>query len=158
MSDLRESLLSALGQKNTKKKDEILAGMDQTEGFRGKKLLLVEDNELNREIAVEILKEYGFQIDVAEDGQEAVDQISASNPGDYDLILMDVQMPVMDGYEATRRIRALENDTLASIPIIAMTANAFDEDKRKAFASGMNGFISKPIVIEEVVEALKSVL
>ena len=158
MSDLRESLLNALGQKHGKNKEKTAPDLNQNAGFAGMKLLLVEDNELNREIAVEILKEYGFQIDVAEDGQEAVDQISASNPGDYDLILMDVQMPVMDGYEATRRIRALENDTLASIPIIAMTANAFDEDKRKAFASGMNGFISKPIVIEEVVEALKSVL
>lgn len=158
MSDLRESLLSALGQKNTKKKGEILAGTDQTEGFRGKKLLLVEDNELNREIAVEILTEYGFVMDIAEDGREAVDQISASKPGQYDLILMDLQMPVMDGYEATRCIRALEDQALASIPIIAMTANAFEEDKRKAFACGMNGFISKPIVIGEVVQALKSVL
>ena len=120
--------------------------------------MLVEDNELNREIAIEILNTYGFIVYTAENGQEALDKVSASKPGEFDLVLMDIQMPVMDGHEATRRIRALENPVLSSIPIIAMTANAFDEDKKAALDSGMNGFISKPVVVEEVVEALNGVL
>ena len=117
----------------------------------------MEDNELNREIALEILGEYGFIIDTAENGAEAVEKITVSRPGDYDLVLMDIQMPVMDGYEATRLIRKLEEPVLASIPILAMTANAFDEDRRVAFDCGMNGFLSKPINIKEVIQALQNV-
>ena len=158
MSDLRNSLLNALGQHKTGKKDDILSVSGQTKSFSGKKLLLVEDNELNREIAIEILNTYGFIVYTAENGQEALDKVSASKPGEFDLVLMDIQMPVMDGHEATRRIRALENPVLSSIPIIAMTANASDEDKKAALDSGMNGFISKPVVVEEVVEALNGVL
>lgn len=158
MSNLRNSLLNALGQHKTGKKDDILSVSGQTKSFSGKKLLLVEDNELNREIAIEILNTYGFIVYTAENGQEALDKVSASKPGEFDLVLMDIQMPVMDGHEATRRIRALENPVLSSIPIIAMTANAFDEDKKAALDSGMNGFISKPVVVEEVVEALNGVL
>ena len=86
-----------------------------------------------------------------------MEKVSAAEPGAYDLVLMDIQMPIMDGYEATRRIRALDDPQAASIPIVAMTANAFDEDKRAAFKCGMNGFISKPIVLDEVIEALKGV-
>ena len=154
MSDLRESLLNALGQKQKNENNAFLPGAAQREKFSGKKLLLVEDNELNREIAEEILTEYGFQLDVAENGQEAVDMVSVSNPGDYDLILMDIQMPVMDGMEATRCIRSLVNEELSKVPIIAMTANAFEEDKKAAYACGMNGFISKPIVIDDVMKEL----
>ena len=117
----------------------------------------MEDNELNREIALEILGEYGFRIDTAENGAVALEKVSASSPGDYDLILMDIQMPVMDGYEATKRIRLLENPAQSSIPIIAMTANAFDEDRKAAADCGMNGFLSKPIDLKEVIHVLKSV-
>ena len=120
-------------------------------------VLLAEDNELNREIALEILGEYGFMIDIAENGAEAVEKVAASRPGDYDLILMDIQMPVMDGYEATRMIRKLEEPELASIPILAMTANAFDEDRKAALNCGMNGFLSKPIDMKEVIRTLQDV-
>ena len=118
----------------------------------------MEDNALNREISREILEADGFAVEDADDGDVAVEKIRWAEPGYYDLVLMDIQMPVMDGHEATKRIRALENPVLSSIPIIAMTANAFDEDKRAALDSGMNGFISKPVVVEEVVEALNGVL
>ncbi len=157
MSDLRESLLNALGHKH-KEEERILPVSEETSGFEGKRLLLVEDNELNREIAYEILNEYGFILDTAENGKIAVDRIAASKPGYYDLVLMDIQMPVMDGYTATRSIRALEDTVLSSVPIVAMTANAFDEDRKAAAKSGMNGFISKPINMEEVIGVLHDVL
>ena len=157
MSDLRESLLDALGHQKADDPLGAFPASDQKQGFEGKKILLVEDNELNTEIAIEILNEYGFVVSTAENGQEAVEKVSAAEPGAYDLVLMDIQMPVMDGYEATRRIRALDDPQAASIPIVAMTANAFDEDKRSALKCGMNGFISKPIVLDEVIEALKDV-
>ena len=157
MSDLRESLLDALGHQKTDDPSGAFPASDQTKVFEGKRILLVEDNELNTEIAIEILNEYGFVVSTAENGQEAVEKVSAAEPGAYDLVLMDIQMPVMDGYEATRRIRALDDPQAASIPIVAMTANAFDEDKRSALKCGMNGFISKPIVLDEVIEALKDV-
>ena len=113
--------------------------------FEGKKLLLVEDNELNQEIAVEILKESGFVIDVAEDGAVAVEKMKTAACGQYDLILMDIQMPVMDGYDATRVIREIENPALAGIPIIAVSANTFEEDRRMAIESGMNAHLGKPL-------------
>ena len=155
MSDLRESLLTALGEKEAKEDNAPVA---EVENFKGKRLLLVEDNELNREIAFEILNDCGFIVDTAENGKEAVDRIAVSKHGYYDLVLMDIQMPVMDGYEATRSIRALEDDVLSAVPIVAMTANAFDEDRRAAAECGMNGFISKPINMGEVVDALNGVL
>ena len=154
MSDLRETLLNAIGQKQNNRTDITPASVNAE--FKNKQILLVEDNELNSEIAVEILKEYGFQVDTAENGVEAVERIRNSTPGEYDLVLMDVQMPVMNGYEATRQIRALDNPELAGITILAMTANAFDEDRRNALEAGMNGFLSKPIIIEELIHTLQN--
>ena len=156
MSDLRETLMSALGQKLTDASQELLPEEDAD--FKDRHILLVEDNELNREIAQEILREYGFRVDTAENGAVAVEKVRTAAPGSYDLVLMDVQMPVMDGYTATRQIRALEDPTLAGIPILAMTANAFDEDRRNAMESGMNGFLSKPIVIGDLVQELHKIL
>ena len=156
MSDLRETLLVALGQSQTETDDSVLPG--GSPDFRGKHILLVEDNALNREIAVEILSKYGFVVDTAENGVEAVKKIKESKPGDYDLVLMDVQMPLMDGGEAARQIRALPDPALAKIPILAMTANAFEEDRKSALECGMNGFLSKPINIEELIAALSSFL
>ncbi|MBQ8822317.1 MAG: response regulator [Lachnospiraceae bacterium] len=120
--------------------------------YEGKKLLVVEDNEMNQEIATVILEGHGFCVEVCGDGEKAVERVKASHPGEFDLILMDIQMPIMDGYQATRAIRALEDKEKASIPIVAMTANAFQKDKRDAFEAGMNGHISKPISIEQIQE------
>ena len=154
MSDIRETLMTAIGQKQEKTENPVLpaAGLD----FRDRRILLVEDNELNREIAVELLKQYGFRIDTAENGAEAVDKVRHAAPGDYDLVLMDVQMPVMNGYEATKQIRALDDPALAGITILAMTANAFDEDRKQALECGMDGFLSKPIVLEELIGTLQN--
>ncbi len=126
--------------------------------LKGKKLLLVEDNELNREIALEILKEAGFAVDTAEDGAVAVQKIKQAAPGQYDLILMDIQMPNLDGYEATRQIRALPDAEKASIPIFAMTANAFEEDRQNALAAGMNGHIAKPLDVPHLLRVLADAL
>ena len=154
MSDIRETLMAAIGQKQAEAEDNILPAADSD--FRGRRILLVEDNELNSEIAVALLSEYGFRVDTAEDGAEAVEKVKNSTQGDYDLVLMDVQMPVMNGYEATEQIRSLDDPSLAGITILAMTANAFDEDRKKALACGMNGFLSKPIVIEELINTLQN--
>ena len=156
ISDLRETLMSALGQKPADAVQRLLP--EKNADFKGKHILLVEDNELNREIAQEILREYGFLVDSAENGAVAVEKVSTAAPGSYDLVLMDVQMPIMDGYTATRKIRALDDPARAKLPILAMTANAFDEDRRNALESGMNGFLSKPIVIDDLVQELRKIL
>ena len=148
LSELREVLESPFASGN---QDEA---SQETFSFQGKKILLVEDNELNQEIAVEILQETGFVMDVADDGSAAVERMREAEPGQYDLILMDIQMPIMDGYEATRQIRALEDPDIAGIPIIAMTANAFEEDKKTALEAGMNGHIAKPIDVPVLLELL----
>lgn len=127
-------------------------------GFSGKRLLLVEDNELNREIAHDILEEYGFVIETAEDGDIAVDMVKNAALGYYHLILMDIQMPRMDGYEATRQIRRLDDRDLANIPIVAMTANAFEEDVQNALDAGMNAHIAKPIDIPKLLATLQQIL
>ncbi len=122
------------------------------------RILLAEDNALNQEIAVAILSEAGFSVEIAGTGRAALQMLAASTPGYYQLILMDVQMPEMDGYQATKAIRAMNNPQLSSIPILAMTANAFEEDRRQALQSGMNGHIAKPIDIEALFDTLDTVL
>ena len=126
--------------------------------LRGKKILLVEDNELNREIAVEILKGAGFAVDIAEDGEVAVQKVEQAPAGQYDLVLMDIQMPNMDGYEATRQIRAMADERKAAIPIFAMTANAFEGDRQNALNAGMNGHIAKPLDIPHLLRVLEDAL
>ena len=153
MSDIRDTLMIAIGKMQAEAEDASFtaAGSD----IRDKCILLVEDNELNSEITVEILNEYGCMVDTAENGAEAVEKVKNSKPGNYDLVLMDVQMPVMNGYEATEQIRALNDPELAGITILAMTANAFDEDRKKALECGMDGFLTKPIVIDELISTLQ---
>ena len=126
--------------------------------YSGKKVLLVEDNELNREIATEILKSLGLKVDCAADGMEAVEIMSSEAGNQYDLIFMDIQMPNMDGYKATQTIRRLADEKKACIPIIAMTANAFEEDRKKALAEGMNGHIAKPVDAEKLKKTILSAL
>lgn len=126
--------------------------------FSGRRLLLVEDNAINMEIAKEILSRMGFEIETAENGQIALDVVSKSYPDHYDAVLMDIQMPVMDGYAATRAIRSLKDRKLADIPILAMTANAFKEDEEAAMEAGMNGRIAKPIDIQDLTDKLKSAM
>ena len=154
MSDIRQALVMAIGQKQAEPESPALPAARAD--FRDRHILLVEDNELNSEIAAEILSQYGFQVDTAKNGAEAVEKVQHSKPGDYDLVLMDVQMPVMNGYEATKRIRGLSDPALAKITILAMTANAFEEDKRKALECGMDGFLSKPIAVEELIGTLQN--
>lgn len=126
----------------------------KTEPLSVKKILLVEDNVLNEEIARTILTDHDFIVDSAFNGSEAVSKVKNNIQNDYDLILMDIRMPVMDGYEAARTIRSLKDPKQADIPIIAMTANAFEEDRRAAFEAGMNGHISKPVDIENLLRVI----
>ena len=153
MSELR-SVLTQPVQMDEQTPKSMEAAVD----YRGKRVLLVEDNALNREIASAILGETGIQIDCAEDGIEAVNRINEAPEDTYDLVLMDIQMPRMDGYTATREIRTLRNNRKANIPIVAMTANAFEEDRKKAFECGMNGHIVKPIDIKEIASVLDPIL
>ncbi len=151
MSELRQALLGHV------ESDEKPADSREP-SFEGKRILLVEDNELNQEIAATILEEKGFEVDVAGDGTDAVERMQTAPAGRYDLILMDIQMPRMDGYEATRRIRALDDPAKAGIPIFAMTANAFEEDRQKALDAGLNGHIVKPIDIAKLMRVLRKAL
>ena len=139
-------------------KTEGSAEKESVPDFSGKRLLLVEDNELNREIACEILAAEGFVVDQAKNGEEALEMLMSADPDDYDLILMDIQMPVMDGYEATRRVRALTDPVRSRIPIVAMTANAFEEDRKKCLEAGMNGHIGKPVDVEQLLQLLGELL
>ncbi len=152
LSELRDCLQSIITEREDGGKAE------EKPARRTGHILLAEDNELNQEIAVAILEEAGFTIDVVENGQAAVEKLESSQPGYYRLVLMDVQMPVMNGYEATREIRRLKDRKLAGIPILAMTANAFEEDRQEAIRSGMNGHIPKPINVDTLMEAMDSLL
>lgn len=156
MSDLKAALLAAnhIGDARTSGSE---AGWTEAD-FGGKRVLLVEDNELNREIASVILEETGFVIESAPDGTDAVSMIEQSAEGYYDAILMDVQMPVMNGYEATKAIRAMSRRDVKTLPIIAMTANAMEEDKETALKSGMNAHIAKPLDIEQLMSVLRQFL
>ncbi len=154
LSELRNCLSAVIGND----KEDAGNKHKQSEKNHTGRILLVEDNELNQEIAEAILTEAGFEVEIAGNGQEAVDILEKTDTGYYRLVLMDVQMPVMNGYEATRVIRRMENRELAAIPILAMTANAFEEDKQQALASGMNGHIAKPIDINKLFEAMDKVL
>ena len=154
MSELRKCLRTVIGAEE-QVEEEKEGGAVQ---FKAGRILLAEDNELNQEIAVEILGGAGFTTEVAENGKIALEMLQRSDPGYYQLVLMDVQMPVMSGYEAVREIRQLENQRLADIPVIAMTANAFEEDKQEALRNGMDGHIAKPINIELLFTTLNKVL
>ena len=129
-----------------------------TRDFTGKRILLVEDNDLNAEIAIAILEEHGLEVERAEDGIVCVNMIEKADADHYDLVLMDIQMPNMDGYKATQLIRKLPDKKKSRLPVIAMTANAFEEDKRNALVAGMDGFLSKPIEIEELIHTLQNTM
>ena len=135
-----------------------LSAISAEADFTGKRILLAEDNELNAEIATLILEEMGFTVDCVEDGIFCVDRLEKAPAGTYDLILMDIQMPNMDGYKATQVIRRLPDREKSGIPIIAMTANAFEEDRKKALEMGMNDHIAKPIDAARIREVLSSIL
>lgn len=148
-----------------KNRKQLVVNTDEEKGIGEKtanlqtgRILLVEDIEINQEIAVTILEEAGYCTEVAENGQIAVDMLKSSEPGYYQIVLMDIQMPKMNGYDATKAIRDLENKELASIPIIAMSANAFEEDKQEALKCGMNGHIAKPIDIKNLFDTLNEIL
>ncbi len=159
LSELRDILLAATNESLQAQQTQTPSPIPNVaEQLHGTRLLLAEDNELNREIAVELLTNSGFVVEAAEDGSVAVDKVRSSAPGYYSLVLMDIQMPKMDGYDATRAIRALEDPDLAGIPIVAMTANAFEEDRKRALECGMNAHIAKPINVENLLEVLTGIL
>lgn len=153
LSELSSCLKSIINN-DKEKKEESISNKKRHTG----RILLAEDIELNQEIACTLLNESGFSTEVAGNGKIALEMVSKSEPGYYKLVLMDIQMPVMNGYEATKAIRKLENKELASIPIIAMTANAFEEDKQEALKSGMNGHIPKPIDIDNLFSTLDKII
>lgn len=154
-SSLYEVLLSTLNRNSISQERHMII---ETEIYANKRFLLVEDNELNQEIAVEFLKQTGAQIDCANNGQEAIERFICSSEGYYDLILMDIQMPIMDGYTATRKIRSSDHIDAKKVPILALTANAFKEDIQLAIDAGMNGHVSKPIDLNVLYQTLIGIL
>ena len=154
MSDLKNALSRAIHGHDEDTKPDDLSSTD----FSGKRVLLVEDIEVNREIAKAILTEIGLEVEDAADGSDAVEMVKNSSPNHYDIILMDVQMPVMNGYEATRAIRTLKRKDAQTVPIVAMTANAFEEDKENALKCGMDDHLAKPLDIPKLLETLNKYL
>jgi CheY-like chemotaxis protein len=154
LTEMHDALARAIGVL----KDDAENVDASLDNFAGKKILLVEDNELNREIAQSVLEEMGFAVDTAEDGSVALKTLETVNVGAYDLILMDVQMPVMDGLEAARQIRSLRDDYFKKVPIVAMTANAFEEDRKAALEAGMDEHIAKPIDVDKLKNVLHKFL
>ncbi len=157
MSELRDVMIQPFLEtldKQTEEKTEV----DSKTDFSGKRVLLAEDNELNQMLAENILTNVGLAVDIVSDGTDAVEKMKSVSAGYYDIILMDIQMPKMDGYEATRQIRALEDKEKSNIPIIAVTANAFEEDRQVAMDAGMNGHLAKPYDIPEIMKTLKELL
>lgn len=150
MSQLRDLLSNPVPVSNTAR--------EKAPDRNGRRILLVEDNELNQEIAQTILEDAGFVVETASNGMAAVEIIEQSAPGQYDLILMDIQMPVMNGYEAARRIRSMNRPEIATIPIVAMTANAFEEDREKSYEAGMNGHLAKPVSVETLMDMINKVM
>ena len=150
MSQLRELLTNPVPKNKEPEKRGCI--------YRGKRILLVEDNELNQEIAQTILEDAGFMVETAGDGVVAVKKMEQAVPGQYDLILMDIQMPVMNGYEAAKQIRSLKNRETASVPIVAMTANAFEEDREKSYEAGMNGYLAKPVSAEALINTIDKIM
>lgn len=156
MSELRNVLSKpfSASEANTDEEKEP----EKLHGFNGKRVLLAEDNEMNQMIAEAILADVGLEVELAGDGTEAVDKIRSMPAGYYDIVLMDIQMPKMNGYEATKQIRALDDKAKADIPIVAVTANAFEEDRKIALEAGMNGHLAKPYNIPAIMETLKTLI
>ncbi|HCP95993.1 MAG TPA: hypothetical protein DIT92_05350 [Anaerovibrio sp.] len=154
LSDVKKNIKSAMNIHDTETEERSIA----QEEFMGRRILLAEDNKMNQEIAITILEEAGFFVDLAENGEVAVTKVTNHPPRHYDIILMDIQMPIMDGYEATRQIRAMEEEGKKDVPIIAMTADAFFEDRQAALACGMNEHLAKPVDVERLFAILKSLL
>ena len=158
LQDVEENDISSEDLKEQQEHEQQMQQEEMKNLFAGKRVVLVEDNDLNREIARMLLQDEGFVVTEVVDGKDAVELLEKSNPGDYDLVLMDIQMPIMNGYEATKAIRKLENKLVANIPIVAMTANAFEEERRMALSCGMNGHIAKPINVSVLFETIKQIL
>ena len=154
-SQLRTALLESIGEAHDSQQ-EPMAERDRQ--LYGKRILLAEDDELNQEIAIEILTEAGFKVDTADNGKAAVEKIAQAAEGAYDIVLMDIQMPIMDGYEATQRIRSLPSEWTKKLPILAMTANAFEEDRQNALEAGMDGHLAKPIDTVKMLQTLDRIL
>ena len=155
LSELREVLSRPFVKREVNEVEKEVMDMSV---FLGKRILLAEDNELNRELAEAIFTEAGFLLEMAENGKLALEMLQAREAGYYDLIISDIQMPVMDGYELSRQVRRLEDGKKAGIPILALTANAFEEDRQQVMEAQMNGHLAKPIDMEEVLKTIKEVL
>ena len=153
----KSNLYLGLSRYMQQEENQAIEQEEETLNFDGMKILLAEDNDLNWEIAEDILSEVGFELERAENGKICVEMFAASEKGYYDLVLMDIRMPVMNGYDAAREIRALERED-RDLPIIAMTADAFSEDIQHALECGMNAHVSKPIDVDRLMEVLKKYL